>query len=409
MADIKQDLPEVSKMAWALMGAAFGLLEAFQGLGWRAVLLAILYCLWLAVLLILVLRWWRRSISPMVHALAAVVTLAGSLLPFAWAYGRGIDFVLLPDSSPAFRLTNLPYPNMLVVLPSQERAVSYYKCRASKQACMGRSGPLNYSVILFREIGGVIGALNKSNLKPQITFAASWLDDTEPTPEAAFHDRDVVVIGGPVSTGYFSLARDAVVAKLKRNGFSSLPIDFSKQPYAQAQTQALYADDSRNAVVTRYDDSVPNRPAVEEKESLALACNRGRSDYYAIAIPHEPGLPPRLPCTGSDVPVVPATSAGVAPHTHEADLEYQVDWGFFVAGPNPAAPGRQILIAAGLHAEGSRCALRYLLDLTNAGLADLRKQGDDLHTDHGYVTGLLRCESDDKGMEIPRLTRKAIF
>jgi hypothetical protein len=411
LVDIKHGISGVSKIAGALVGALFALLEAWHGLGWRVVALAIVYCIWLSVLYIVTKRLWRRSTSPKLRAFVAGSALAGCLLPLPWVYSRGIDYVLLPDSSPAFRLTNLPYPTMLMVLPSQERTLAYYeflKCRGSGHVCTSRASSLDYSVILFSEVGAVVGALNRSNLKPQLTFAASWLDNTEPSPAVAFHDKDVVVIGGPVSTAYFSLARDAIVAALKPNAFSSLPIDFSERIYSQASTNELYTDDSRNALVTRYDDTVPNRPAIPEKQSLALACNNGRTDYYAVAIPFEPGSPQLLPCT-SGSSAVSAPPRAVAPHTHETDLEYPLDWGFFVAGPNPGAPGRQLVMAAGLHAEGSRCALRYLLDLTSSGLANLRRQADDLHTEHGYVTGLLRCESDEKGMNAPRLIRAAVF
>ncbi len=409
---------QVLSAACGLTGAAISVAEGWIGLGWVALSLIFLYSIWFAFFGRIAIIYWhdkRAAWRALKFALAIVLLIA----PLPLGYPVAIDHILLPESSPAFKLTTWPYSSVLVALPSQTRTLEYFalmKCGEARP-CEGQTTELNYSVILFEEIGDLVGALSKSNLKPQISFAPSWLDkptavaniDPREEAKAAFKDQDLVVIGGPISTAYFYVARQAIVAELQPNQFSSLPIDFSAFIYAKARTPTRYGADPHAAVVTRYDDTISNVPALSEDASLKRACVDARRDYFAIAVPANSDRSPQLPCPGGQSIAPISQMVGVAADTHEDNLAYRTDWAFFVIGPNPGSPKRQMRMIAGLHAEGSRCALRYLLDLKARDWEDLQSKARDLHTDHGYVTGLLRCEFSSGVMKARELVRAARF
>ena len=128
----KDNFLSILKTTGPLLGAIFTLVEVWEGLGWRTVLLVVAYCLWLAVCFLAVKKAWGRSASHRKRTLVAAAGFVVGVLPFPWVYVLGVDYFLLPEYFPSFRLSDRPYPRMLVALPSQVSRCSLFDgCRST--------------------------------------------------------------------------------------------------------------------------------------------------------------------------------------------------------------------------------------------------------------------------------------
>ena len=86
-------------------------------------------------------------------------------------------------------------------------------------------------------------------------------------------------------------------------------------------------------------------------------------------------------------------------------VEYETDYAFFVLGPNPFSRQHKLVMAAGLHAEGAKCVLDYLLKASHETLDEVRNRAHKLQTASEYLSGLVLCA---RGQQ-PQLVEAAAF
>lgn len=193
----------------------------------------------------------------------------------------------LQPGHPVFGFSSLSFasPEVLIALPSHQRATLYYR----KEGCGGDASKppppsfcsgarttesfLTYNVILFSELEAAIDEIRSSHSRARVYFAASWRDDLP--PQTPLDGRHLVVIGGPISTAYFKRVRDKIIGNISR---TSLPYDFSSYIYEQLYTTESYGDDKRKAIIRYFE--LHSHSWLDEKTAIQKSKAAGRATIY---------------------------------------------------------------------------------------------------------------------------------